>query len=139
MLNDSGDTPTGGNSYAKLTNHKLRLLSIITGRDFTPLKVTNNSSIPHEYKLYQNYPNPFNPKTTIKYDLPKDGFVTFKIYDVLGKELYSKTEYKTAGSFQITLDGTNYASGLYFYRLEFRQAGSSTGSFVQIKKMVLIK
>jgi hypothetical protein len=71
-------------------------------------------------------------QTTIKYDLPKDGYVTFRIYDVLGKELYSKTEYKTAGSYQITLDGTNYASGLYFYRLE-------SINFVQTKKMVLIK
>ena len=133
MLNDTGDAPTGGNNiYAKLTNHKLKILSMITGRDFTPIKVTNNDAIPHEYKLYQNYPNPFNPKTTIKYELPKDGFISFKIYDVLGKELYSKTEFKTAGSYQINLDGTNYASGLYFYRLE-------SGSFIQTKKMALIK
>jgi hypothetical protein len=139
MLNDTGDTPSGINSFVNLTNHKLRLLSIITGRNFEPVKAVNISQIPHEYRLYQNYPNPFNPKTTIKYDLPKDGFVTFKVYDILGKELYSVTEHKQAGTYQITLDGSNYASGLYFYRLEVRQAGSSTGSYVETKKMVLVK
>jgi hypothetical protein len=132
MLNDTNDTPSGGNSQLNLTNHKLRLLSIITGKNFEPVKAVNTSQIPHAYKLYQNYPNPFNPKTTIKYDLPKDGFVTFKVYDVLGKELYSVTEHKSAGTFQITLDGSNYASGLYFYRLE-------AGNYVETKKMVLIK
>jgi hypothetical protein len=98
-----------------------------------------SSEFPLTFKLYQNFPNPFNPKTTIKYDLPKDGFVTFKVYDILGREIYSVTEHKSAGSYQITLDGSNYASGLYFYRLEVRQAGSSTGNFVETKKMVLIK
>ena len=65
-----------------LANHKLRLLSILTGREFHPVKVTDKNQIPHAYMLYQNYPNPFNPKTTIKYDLPKDGFVSFKVYDI---------------------------------------------------------
>jgi Secretion system C-terminal sorting domain len=55
-----------------------------------------------------------------------------KVYDILGKELYSGTEHKSAGTYQITLDGTNYASGLYFYRVE-------SGSFVETKKMVLVK
>ena len=92
----------------------------------------NGSPIPEIFTLYQNYPNPFNPKTTIKYDLPKDGFVTFRIFDILGKQLYSKTEYKTAGMYQLTVDGSNYSSGLYFYKIE-------AGNFVQTKKMVLIK
>ena len=82
--------------------------------------------------MYQNFPNPFNPKTTIKYDLPKDGFLTFKVYDVLGKVLYSTIEYNHAGTYIFTFDGTNYASGLYFYRLE-------SGSYVETKKMVLVK
>jgi photosystem II stability/assembly factor-like uncharacterized protein len=88
--------------------------------------------LPAQFKLLQNYPNPFNSETTIKYDLPKDGFVMFKVYDVLGKELYSSTVYRTAGTHQITLDGSNYASGLYFYRIE-------TGSYIETKKMVLVK
>jgi len=131
MLNDTNDIPSSQNSYSNITNHKLKLLSLIIGRDLTQLKVINNQ-IPGEYKLYQNYPNPFNPKTTIKYDLPKDGFITFKVYDVLGKELYSTVDFRTAGTHQITLDGSNYASGLYFYRIE-------AGSYIETKKMVLIK
>ena len=91
-----------------------------------------NKNIPDKFILYQNFPNPFNPKTTIKYDLPKDGFLTFKVYDVLGKVLYSTIEYNHAGTYIFTFDGTNYASGLYFYRLE-------SGSYVETKKMVLVK
>ncbi len=101
--------------------------------NFPPIKVKKLSeNLPSQFKLYQNFPNPFNPKTTIKYDLPKEGFVIFKVDDVLGKELYSTIDYRTAGTHQITLNGTNYASGLYFYRIE-------SGNFTETKKMVLIK
>ena len=114
----------------------------ITGNSGTILKTTTGgepigikkieSEIPIDFILYQNYPNPFNPVTTIKFDLPGDGLVSFKIYDILGKELYSVNEFKQAGTYTITLDGSNYASGLYFYRLE-------SGSYVETKKMVLVK
>ena len=92
----------------------------------------NNISIPKVFKLYQNYPNPFNPETMIKYDLPKDGLVSIKVYDLLGKVVFSKTEYKLAGTYDFSFNGSSYASGLYFYRIE-------AGTFVDSKKMVLIK
>jgi hypothetical protein len=88
--------------------------------------------IPGDTKLYQNYPNPFNPATTIKYDLPKSGDVSIKIYDLLGKEIYSMNEFKLEGSYSFRFDGSNYASGVYFYKIE-------AGSYVDTKKMVLIK
>jgi hypothetical protein len=130
----NGDFIFGGDASRYDTSH-LDIYALRTdgNLNFPPIGIQNFSGeIPAEFKLFQNFPNPFNPKTTIKYDLPKDGFVTFKVYDVLGKELYSVTEHKSAGTYQITLDGTNYASGLYFYRIE-------SGSFVETKKMVLIK
>jgi hypothetical protein len=87
---------------------------------------------PVGFMLFQNFPNPFNPATTIKYDLPKSGNVTIKIYDLLGREVYSFSEYKQAGSYNLKFDGSKYASGLYFYRIE-------AGTYVETKKMVLIK
>ncbi len=71
--------------------------------------------------------------TLIKYDLPNDNFVTIKIYDILGKELLSLVnEFKPAGSYSVTFDAAEYPSGVYYYKIK-------TGSFVQVRKMVLIR
>jgi hypothetical protein len=92
-----------------------------------------NSEIPKSYNLSQNYPNPFNPVTKISFDIPKNGLVTLKIYDVLGKEVKSLVnEVKSAGKYIVDFDGTSFSSGTYFYRLE-------SNGFVSTKKMLLIK
>jgi len=88
---------------------------------------------PKKYKLMQNYPNPFNPTTTIKYQIPEMSFVTIKVYDVLGNEIVTLVnEEKSAGSYEIEFDATGLPSGIYFYQLK-------AGSFIQTKKMILIK
>ena len=99
-----------------------------------PVGITQNgNNIPTEYALSQNYPNPFNPTTNIKFDLPKEGFVSLKIYDVVGKEVASLVnEVKSAGSYIVGFNGTELSSGVYFYRLE-------SGIFVENKRMILIK
>jgi len=85
------------------------------------------------YKLCQNYPNPFNPTTNIEFAIPKDNFVSLKIYNLLGKEIMSLVnEFKQAGSYTVTFDAANYPSGVYYYKIH-------TGSFVQVRKMILIK
>ncbi len=91
-----------------------------------------SSEIPDSYKLYQNYPNPFNPVTNIRFDLPNDLNVSIRIYDIRGREVFSINEYKKAGSYEVQFDGTNFASGMYFYMLE-------AGGFTETKKMVLLK
>ncbi len=92
-----------------------------------------NGIIPRSFDLKQNYPNPFNPVTNIKFDLPKDIFVTIKIYDILGREVKTLiNEFKNAGSYIISFNGSELASGVYFYRIQ-------AGSFVSVKRMVLIK
>ncbi len=89
--------------------------------------------VPNEYKVFQNYPNPFNPTTTIHYELPLEGFVTLKVFDVLGKEIKTLIEgYKTEGRYEVEFDATALTSGMYFYRIQ-------TGSFVETKKMILMK
>lgn len=96
--------------------------------------VFTNNEIPVDFELHQNYPNPFNPKTEINFDLPTNTFVTVKIYNLLGEEiaLLVKNEYKNAGRYAVIFDGSNLASGLYFYSIK-------AGSYKDVKKMVLIK
>jgi hypothetical protein len=89
--------------------------------------------IPKEYDLKQNYPNPFNPVTNINYDIPKDCFVTLKIYDVSGREVKTLVnEFVHAGSYIAGFNAGNLSSGIYFYKI-------IAGNFVQTKRMVLIK
>ena len=99
----------------------------------TPLSVGNEGETPLTYKLSQNYPNPFNPVTLISFAIPKTGFVSLKVYDLLGKEVSSLVnETKTAGSYNVMFDASKLSSGIYFYKLE-------TSSFTDTKKMVIIK
>ena len=99
-----------------------------------PIGIHNISTeLPKEYALMQNYPNPFNPTTNIRFDLPKNSFVTLKVYDMLGKEvatLLSKN--LQAASYMMDFDASELPSGIYFYKFQ-------AGDFVSIKKMTLIK
>lgn len=92
-----------------------------------------NYLIPKNFELSQNYPNPFNPSTTIEYSIPKDAIVTLKIYDVLGKEVTTlENSYKSAGTYILNWNASNFSSGLYFYRI-------NAGNFTETKKMFLVK
>ena len=99
-----------------------------------PTSVNNNNGvIPSEFKLEQNYPNPFNPTTTIKFSLPKSGFVSLKIYDALGKEVETLvSENMMAGYQEITYNASKLNSGVYFYRI-------NANGFTDTKKMMLVK
>jgi tetratricopeptide (TPR) repeat protein len=89
--------------------------------------------IPDKYSLFANYPNPFNPSTVIRYDLPKDGLVTIKVYDILGRKVTTLVnEFKAAGKYSVTFNAGNLASGVYIYQLGAR-------GFVINKKLVLMK
>jgi hypothetical protein len=89
--------------------------------------------VPVTYMLSQNYPNPFNPTTVISYALPKAGNVKLVVYDLLGREVKTLVnEFKTAGNYNVTFDGSSFASGLYIYRI-------TSGSFTDVKKMILVK
>ena len=86
-----------------------------------------------EYALEQNYPNPFNPSTTLKYQIPQNGFVTLKVYDILGKEVATLVnEVKTQGRYEVNFNASNLASGVYLYRL-------NVNDYVDVKKMILLK
>lgn len=83
--------------------------------------------------MSQNYPNPFNPSTTIKYELPRSSEVKLSVFDMLGREVsVLVNERRDAGVHEVKFDGSNLASGVYFYRLQ-------AGDFVQSRKLVLLK
>ena len=101
-----------------------------------------SSELPATFRLEQNYPNPFNPITKIKFDVPNNlsflrrqesSVTTLKVFDILGREIQTLVNEKlNPGTYEVTFDGSNFASGIYFYQLK-------TESYVENKKMVLIK
>jgi hypothetical protein len=123
------------------------------------LNITDEAKVnPEEFVLYQNYPNPFNPTTKIKFTIPtppissplskgrtKEGFVTIKVYDILGNEIATLVDEELqAGEYEVefnpTSDIRNLASGIYFYQLKAVDPSTGSGQvFVSTKKMILLK
>jgi hypothetical protein len=112
-----------------------------------PVYAENETYQPDNFILYQNYPNPFNPSTTLSFVIGHSSLVSLKVYDVLGNEIATLVdEYKPAGSYEVEFSAKggnassgssfrlvrNLGSGIYFYQLR-------AGSFVQTKKMILLK
>ena len=95
--------------------------------------VEDEDNVVLSYELAQNYPNPFNPATQIQYSLEQSSNVTLRVFDILGREVATLiNENQNAGRHVVNFDASNFASGIYLYRLE-------AGSFVQVKKMILMK
>ncbi|MFZ4590199.1 MAG: T9SS type A sorting domain-containing protein [Ignavibacteria bacterium] len=94
----------------------------------------NNNGEVSQFNLYQNYPNPFNPVTSIEYYLPKQTMVSLKVYDLVGREVavLANNELRQAGLNQVTFDGKELASGIYYYKI-------SAGEFSDVKRMMLVK
>jgi len=91
------------------------------------------AAIPESFALEQNYPNPFNPTTTIRYRLPERSDVKLTIYDLAGREIFELiNEAQGAGAYEVMLDASRFATGVYLYRLK-------TAKFSVTKKMLLLK
>jgi len=100
--------------------------------------VQESSISPAIFALAQNYPNPFNPSTNITYQIPTDGMVRLEIYNILGKTLATLVnEEKPAGKFAVTFDGSQFTSGIYFYRIDVIARGGK--AYSQTNKMILMK
>ncbi len=94
-------------------------------------------AVVNDYKLFQNYPNPFNPSTTIQYQIPKDGFVSLKVYNLIGQEVATLVnQFEKSGRYKINFDVSSIdgglSSGIYFYSLK-------TGNFNKTNKFILLK
>ena len=110
---------------SKLSSYEYaRLMEILKG-----VKAT----VPTEYTLVQNYPNPFNPVTTIEYTLPEAARVKVEVYNLLGQVVEVLADgHLEAGYHKVQWDGSDMASGIYFYRI-------IAGNFTDTKRMVLLK
>jgi len=127
--------------WATVTDPDTNLITVKSGPRFiyevgslvlTDVK-NEAANIPTGYSLKQNYPNPFNPSTIIKYELPKNGIVTLKVYDLIGKETaILVNKYMTAGEYSATFNASQLPSGVYFYKLTLN--GTSI-----VKKMMVVK
>ena len=92
-----------------------------------------SSVTPRKFKLYQNYPNPFNPKSKIKMQIAKLGYVKLIVYDMLGREIaVLVNEELKPGTYEVEWDAGGRPSGIYFYRLECKE-------FSETKKMLIVK
>lgn len=93
----------------------------------------NSSEMVYNYELGQNYPNPFNPSTVINYQIKDKGFVSLKIYDMLGKEIAELVnETQESGEYSVNFNASSLPSGVYIYSLR-------VNDFVQNHKMTLLK
>jgi hypothetical protein len=98
-----------------------------------PVGVSSSEVLPEKFVLGQNYPNPFNPSTTIRYNVPAMSKVSIRVFDMQGREVAVLVdEKKDAGRYTAVWDAGRFSSGIYFYKLE-------AGSFVEVKKMLLVK
>ncbi|HLT23494.1 MAG TPA: agmatine deiminase family protein [Ignavibacteria bacterium] len=95
--------------------------------------ITGNTGNVVSYELAQNYPNPFNPVTEIRFAIPGSEHVSLKVYDLSGKLIRTLVDdFRSAGSYRINFNADGLSSGVYFYKL-------TSGSFTQVKKMMLLK
>jgi hypothetical protein len=89
--------------------------------------------MPHTFWMGQNYPNPFNPTTNFEFRIAEFGFVSLKVYDLLGRDVATLVnEKKQAGTHNVKWDASRLASGVYFYKL-------TAAGFLETKKMVLMR
>ena len=138
----AGDNMLNNSAFEKIElklnalNHLFANIIKKENNIFTDLKINLEG-----FSLSQNYPNPFNPVTKINYELRLPAvegiknyeFVSLKVFDALGKEVATLVnEKKSSGRYEVEFDGSNLASGLYFYTIK-------SGNFVETKRMLLIK
>ncbi len=95
--------------------------------------VSEKPNVPERTELFQNYPNPFNPTTNLGFRIADFGFVSLKVFDVLGREVATLVnEEMRAGNYEKKFDGSDLASGVYLYRMQ-------AGGFAAVKKFILMR
>jgi hypothetical protein len=118
------NTEYGESNYTLLTG------AIINGVKYGEIRtgVEEDKSLPNSFELSQNYPNPFNPMTKIRFDVSVAGFISLKVYDMLGRQVVTRVnERKLPGRYEVNFDTSKLSSGVYFYH-------PTTNRFTETKK-----
>ncbi len=120
-------TPTSdANPLNNIISKDVAIVTVVSG-------VSSENTLPLQYELSNNYPNPFNPTTTIRFTLQQAGNTKLQIFNVLGQLVKTLVNgYYQAGRYSLKVNASNWASGVYLYRIE-------SGNFTQVKKMILLK
>ncbi|MBP9192631.1 MAG: T9SS type A sorting domain-containing protein [Ignavibacteria bacterium] len=128
-LDQNNNVIVSGKSYSDSTEN-----DYVTIKYSQTVGITSISNqIPVSSDLSQNYPNPFNPTTNLEFGISDWGFVSLKVYDILGNEIaVLVNENKPAGRYSVVWNAENYPSGVYFYKL-------TSSIFSEVKKMTLLK
>lgn len=139
----AADGITGAGNDQGLFSSLVFPVAFAVGQRFPTSVESENASVPESFNLAQNYPNPFNPETAIRYELPINADVSLSIYDISGRLVsVLENEKKTAGQYTSIWTGRNekgtrVASGIYFYRLEIKDASGKASTLT--RKMTLLK
>jgi photosystem II stability/assembly factor-like uncharacterized protein len=134
----SGDFVEIPTTYDPVANELVGTITgfseFVLGSASGPLDVINGlHEQPADYALYQNFPNPFNPETVIQYYLPAGGYVSLKVYNILGQEVAVLVEgIERAGTGSVIFKMESLPSGLYYYKLR-------TESFTATRRMLLVR
>jgi len=114
-------------------NYRLKQIDFNGNYEYHNLSDEVVIGVPETYTISQNFPNPFNPDTKIEYSIPNTQYTILRVYNSLGKEVaILVSEIKPAGRYEVTFDGSNLSSGIYFYKIE-------AGNFSTVKRMILLK
>ena len=118
---------------AKRSYYLVRITGSYKSGSDKPVNLSNVQDMKYRFELSDNLPNPFNPFTKIRFQIAEAGNVILNVYDLTGRKISSLVnEFKTAGKYEITFDGSMLASGVYFYKLQTR-------GYSSVKRMILIK
>lgn len=114
----------------------VRIRRVLT---FSDVESHAEDFVPASYRIYQNYPNPFNPSTTIEFEIPVSGKVILEVFSLLGQKVETMVARELqAGRHQFRFDGSNIASGVYFYRWSYFPEGRNIRPVIATKKMLLL-
>ncbi|NWF49343.1 MAG: T9SS type A sorting domain-containing protein [Ignavibacteriaceae bacterium] len=131
------DNSEPANIYVSTSCGLVRFIDTLT---VTGVDEKERNHTPQGFALMQNYPNPFNPGTKILYSLENEALVRLKVFDVLGNEVSTLVnEYKSAGSYEYDFNAQELSSGVYFYQLQVCPGQSGKNSFIETRKMILLR
>ncbi|MBS4029788.1 MAG: PD40 domain-containing protein [Ignavibacteriales bacterium] len=131
VLQNFDSTIVSVNNFQWNQNAGIQNISTVISKSVGVNEQTNDT--PKEFSLAQNYPNPFNPTTTINFAIPVSGFVSLKVFNLLGEEVATVVnEHLEIGTYNVDWNASNVPSGMYFYRL-------AAGEFTETKKLLLMK